>query len=219
MQATSASPTPTAAPVISTTTADGKTIQIAVPQSETDIEALYARRADIRQQLSSLSERRRSLVQEIRSAPDGVARTGLETRVSLLDQNIIQYEKELSSISQRLDAAPAELLHDNPGETEAARQYDSGFEDGVGGGIGGTLFGVTLLYLFMRWRGRKKRKSMPASAGNDSPRLERLEQGMEAIAIEIERVSEGQRFVTKLLSESRDPIPARVAQPVQSAER
>ena len=32
-------------------------------------------------------------------------------------------------------------------------------------------------------------------------RLERLEQGVDAIAIEVERISEGQRFVTKLLSE------------------
>ena len=29
---------------------------------------------------------------------------------------------------------------------------------------------------------------------------------MEAIAIEIERISEGQRFVTKLLSESQAPL-------------
>ena len=36
-------------------------------------------------------------------------------------------------------------------------------------------------------------------------RLERLEQGMDAIAIEIERISEGQRFVTKLLSEKHAP--------------
>jgi hypothetical protein len=34
---------------------------------------------------------------------------------------------------------------------------------------------------------------------NISPRLERLEQAMDAIAIEIERISEGQRFVTKVL--------------------
>ncbi len=34
-----------------------------------------------------------------------------------------------------------------------------------------------------------------------SPRLERLEQAVDSIAIEIERISEGQRFVTKLLSE------------------
>ena len=45
-------------------------------------------------------------------------------------------------------------------------------------------------------------------------RLERLEHGMEAIAIEIERVSEGQRFVTRLLSEQA-PVGAsnRIAQP------
>jgi hypothetical protein len=34
-------------------------------------------------------------------------------------------------------------------------------------------------------------------------RLERIEQAVEAMAIEIERVSEGQRFVTKLLSEAK----------------
>jgi hypothetical protein len=32
-------------------------------------------------------------------------------------------------------------------------------------------------------------------------RMERLEQAMDAIAIEIERISEGQRFVTKVLTE------------------
>ncbi len=32
-------------------------------------------------------------------------------------------------------------------------------------------------------------------------RLERIEQAVEAVAIEVERISEGQRFTTKLLSE------------------
>ncbi|HEY3257253.1 MAG TPA: hypothetical protein VGJ64_00220 [Gemmatimonadaceae bacterium] len=32
-------------------------------------------------------------------------------------------------------------------------------------------------------------------------RLERMEQGIDAIAVEVERISEGQRFTTKLLSE------------------
>jgi len=40
--------------------------------------------------------------------------------------------------------------------------------------------------------------ALPAESGE---RLERIEQGMDAIAIEVERVSEGQRFVTRLLSE------------------
>lgn len=35
-------------------------------------------------------------------------------------------------------------------------------------------------------------------------RLERIEQAVDAIAVEVERISEGQRFTTKLLSETRD---------------
>jgi hypothetical protein len=38
-------------------------------------------------------------------------------------------------------------------------------------------------------------------------RFERMEQTVESIAIEMERVSEGQRFVTKLLSERAPPRP------------
>jgi hypothetical protein len=40
-------------------------------------------------------------------------------------------------------------------------------------------------------------------------RLERMEQAIEAVAIEIERISEGQRFTTKLLSEGRGVSDAR----------
>jgi hypothetical protein len=34
-------------------------------------------------------------------------------------------------------------------------------------------------------------------------RLERIEQAIEAVAIEVERISEGQRFTTRLLSEGK----------------
>ena len=40
-------------------------------------------------------------------------------------------------------------------------------------------------------------------------RLERMEQAIEAVAIEVERISEGQRFTTRLLSEGR-PAPAAI---------
>ena len=41
----------------------------------------------------------------------------------------------------------------------------------------------------------------------DEERLERIERAVEAVAIEVERISEGQRFVTRLLSE-RERAPA-----------
>ncbi|OLD43574.1 MAG: hypothetical protein AUI63_07645 [Gemmatimonadetes bacterium 13_1_40CM_2_60_3] len=45
-----------------------------------------------------------------------------------------------------------------------------------------------------------------------SDRLERMEQSLEAVAIEVERISEGQRFTTKLLSEGRGAGDARQIQ-------
>jgi hypothetical protein len=47
-------------------------------------------------------------------------------------------------------------------------------------------------------------------------RLQRIEQSLEAVAIEVERITEGQRFTTKLLSEGRTSaaaqLPAAAAQ-------
>ena len=42
------------------------------------------------------------------------------------------------------------------------------------------------------------RKEIPPEV---TSRLERIEQAVDAIALEVERISEGQRFTTKLLSE------------------
>jgi hypothetical protein len=44
----------------------------------------------------------------------------------------------------------------------------------------------------------------PAIPSDVSARLERMEQAIDSIAIEVERISEGQRFTTKLLSERGD---------------
>src|SRR5712675_562391 len=41
----------------------------------------------------------------------------------------------------------------------------------------------------------------PTAPPDVTARLERMEQAIESIAIEIERISEGQRFTTKLLAE------------------
>jgi hypothetical protein len=45
--------------------------------------------------------------------------------------------------------------------------------------------------------------SSRAASPDIEARLARIEQAIEAVAVEIERISEGQRFTTKLLSESR----------------
>lgn len=51
-----------------------------------------------------------------------------------------------------------------------------------------------------RVENESKRPQIPTEVMH---RLERIEQAVDAIAVEIERISEGQRFTTKLLSETR----------------
>ena len=54
-----------------------------------------------------------------------------------------------------------------------------------------------------------KRGSQPKYVGpspENAQRLERMEQAIDSIAIEIERVSEGQRFVTRLMSDRQNAL-------------
>jgi hypothetical protein len=63
---------------------------------------------------------------------------------------------------------------------------------------------IAIAYSRRIWRSKPK-ETPPRTDDLSGARLERLEQAVDSIAIEIERVSEGQRFVTKVLSE-RMPV-------------
>jgi hypothetical protein len=63
--------------------------------------------------------------------------------------------------------------------------------------IGAVLFPLARA-LARRIEGRPAAAPLPAST---DARLDRIEHAVEAIAVEVERISEGQRFTTKLLAE------------------
>jgi hypothetical protein len=52
---------------------------------------------------------------------------------------------------------------------------------------------------------RSSPRVQPAIDLESSPRLQRLEEAIESIAIEVERIGEAQRFATKLLTERPEP--------------
>jgi hypothetical protein len=62
------------------------------------------------------------------------------------------------------------------------------------------IVGLPIARAFAR---RMDRRGETASASEIAPRLDRIEQAVEAIAIEVERVSEGQRYTTKSIAELR----------------
>jgi exonuclease VII large subunit len=62
--------------------------------------------------------------------------------------------------------------------------------------------GVPIVRAFTR-RMDRRTTAAPATDVETRDRLERIEQAVEAIAVEVERISEGQRFTTKIISELR----------------
>lgn len=63
------------------------------------------------------------------------------------------------------------------------------------------IIGLPLARAFAR---RMDRRGVAPQASSDlPPRLDRIEQAIEAVAIEVERVSESQRYATKVMSELR----------------
>jgi hypothetical protein len=60
----------------------------------------------------------------------------------------------------------------------------------------------------------RRMDSRPGIPADLSHRLQRMEQSLEAIAVEVERITEGQRFTTKLLAE-RGGAPAQAKAPAE----
>ena len=87
--------------------------------------------------------------------------------------------------------------------------------------IAATAIGVPIAQAFARRIGSRPERA-PAMPPDVTARLERMEQAIDSIAIEVERISEGQRFTTKLLSErgnGRRNVPRSVRREHACADR
>ncbi len=69
--------------------------------------------------------------------------------------------------------------------------------------IAATAIGTPIARAYARRLEREPRE--PMVPPELQTRLERMEQALDSIAIEVERISEGQRFTTKLLAERTRP--------------
>ena len=185
-------------PTVTVFTNDGKNTVLQIPSSHEEMNALLARRREISDQLNSVTGRRNDLIQQLQTMPT-VGSDGVRSQISLLDTRILQLETDLATVGNEITAASPELIT----QAEQPRYPNDKFGEGLAVGMGTTFVLMSAFFVFARRRWRKSRKSAPPLPAPDSDRLQRLEHGMEAIAIEVERISEGQRFVTKLLSESK----------------
>jgi hypothetical protein len=169
-------------------------------------EAARLQRRELRSQQSELQSDRRRVREQLQSAQNPADVKGLEGRLAVIDARIADVEKQLAS-ADALVATRAAV----PGVVIPEPSTAPDAEDIIGMGMGFSLvllFPLSIAYARRLWR----RSSIvpPTLPQEFTDRMANLERGVEAVAIEVERLGEGQRFVTQMLSESdrRRPVPA-----------
>jgi hypothetical protein len=207
--------TPTGTPVI--VTEGTAPIPIVAPKTVQELQGLRARRSELSSQLSSSANRRERLVRELSRTQPGPARTGLEQRIGVLDKRIVQIESDIAQTGRQLATPQAGVLNTTEQQTS------------FGGLTRGDVRSISSLFIIFvlaplalaaarnMWK-RGNRPAPPPPDVENARKMEQLQQSVDTIAVEMERVSEGQRFVTKLLSEQQriptiPPVNQTVLQP------
>jgi hypothetical protein len=168
--------------------------------SRADVQALEARRSELSRQITSANKRREDVVRDLRRADD-LTRPGLQDRLKVLDGRIVQLEEQIAENGRMLAEAPRELAVREAAEPPARYgPFTSGQLTAVS--IVGTL-GVLMPLAFGVARAMLVRARQPRITPElleATRRMERMEQAIDAVAVEVERISEGQRYVTQLMA-------------------
>jgi len=142
---------------------------------------------------------------------DQAARVGLIERLNELDKRVLQLDADRDQVGRQIASS---------GELQATTAPPP-----PGGGVNrsnddGPWIVLSLLIVFVlapvsfaftRRIWKRTPKTATPREWNDMPqRMERLEHAIDTVAIEVERISEGQRFVTRLMTEN-DLRPAMAA--------
>lgn len=222
---TPVAPTPPVPPSLAPVIAPGQTV-VGAPggASPADIfQAFRAQRRELGRQLESLEDKRgelrRQLQQELGGEPAGNAsKAGLEARIAEVDQRIAALDKQIAAADQSVAVAaavPGAAIQ--PPEPPRSGPPEEAF---VLGGMFIVVVFLPISIAFARRIWRRSAKALSELPRELGERLTRLEQAIDAIAVEVERVGEGQRFMTRQMNESAQrALGAGAAEPIEVLQR
>ncbi|MGH7654279.1 MAG: hypothetical protein ACREN6_06400 [Gemmatimonadaceae bacterium] len=175
---------------------------IPIPLTAADVDALRDRVSELAGQRSSVNNQRANLARARRSAMAGPDAAGLDTHIAQLDARLSGIESDISDLGKAISAAPSGLTQTtSTGVPNRFGRPNAGEITAVSiVGIICVLMPLSIAFARVLLR-RANRPAAPQIPKDVSERLERMEQGIEAVALEVERIGEGQRFVTQLMSD------------------
>lgn len=186
-----------------------------------EVDALKSRRSELSRQLNSAAGRREELAKEL-VGKTGADRAGIEARLKLLDERLLQIETDIATNGKALASAPGALLAGSDAPQNFSINGSPMSPDITAIAVVFTIFvmaPIALAAARLLWKRGNLPKVDRTLDREQVERLQRLESSVDTIAVEIERISEGQRFVTKLLAETRQPERIERGREESSAER
>lgn len=171
-------------------------------------EGAVAQRSELRRQLSRLQDQRREVASQLRSESVVSAdRNGLEARLKTIDANIASVDAQLVHADMtvaRAAAVPGAVVTPPPPAPRRDSWMNSGFA---------VVFALFVMAPVAVAVARRiwKRSTLPPSlrpemVASMDRRLDQIQQAVDSVAIETERIGESQRFLTRVLSE-RERVP------------
>ena len=197
---------------------------IRAPQTRQALDALIEVRNEMQAQLRTLEDRRFQLAEQVPRI-DAQSRAEVQRRIKTLDGSIDRLERQIATANEYITAGharfggqaevtvavtPVPAVPPLPPELPVP-PVEQVIHVPPPGGLSGNveraliLEGIGFLLLgAMAWvwiSRRFDRKLAARSAGGDPAQMAQLQQSVDAIALEVERISENQRWVTKVLHE------------------
>jgi transposase len=181
---------------------DGKPIN-ATPEQL--FKAAEHQREELGNQMDRLKDERRDITNRLGSEEplSATDKAGLEKRLTAIDGRIEQLDNQIAAADAQVAATAA-----IPGAiVERPPEIRQGPPEEVFV-LGGIFMFVAILPISIAYARRIWRRSSAAVAALPHDIVERftqIDQAVESIAVEVERIGEGQRFITRVLSEQGRP--------------
>ncbi|MGH7676903.1 MAG: hypothetical protein ACRENU_00470 [Gemmatimonadaceae bacterium] len=173
------------------------------PTSPQEFRALVFRQEQLWEQLNQAKASKTEMLEEMKWVPKGDERlSSLKIRLTELDSRIARLENEHYVASDLVANAPAHVLN-TATRAEPDRIVEQVMNDivpltAIVSGV--VLLPLTLALVRLIWR----RTAAPSHAtladhAATAKRLEQIQQSIDTIAVEVERISEGQRYTAKVM--------------------
>ena len=190
-------PTPPGSPAPVKVFVDGKP----VTSPEAVYQGMLHQRDELNNQMDRLKDERRDITNRLNGEEQisSADKAGLEKRLTTVDGRIDALDKQLAQADAQVASAAAMpgAIVERPPEPRHGPPEEAFV-------LGGIFLFVAIFPISIAFARRIWRRSAAAVATLPHDIVERftqIDQAVESIAVEVERISEGQRFTTKLLSE------------------